>query len=251
VLTEELKVYWQPGCSSCVKVKELLDSLDVPYRAINILSEPDELEDLMKLGVRSVPVVRRGDDYVFAQSMEDVSNFVGKHMQANRLSPETLVARWIYFLDTARRLIPTIPDDKMEHRPVEQRPRNLGELSVHIFQIPHAFVEVVENGLEDTRTIIYAKRPDLKSQGDVLGYADTVTDRLKDWARTAKVEPENRVVTYYGLQPVHHLLERSTWHSAQHVRQLGVALDSFGLKGSASIDPGAYEGLPMPKGVWE
>ncbi len=62
MLTDELKVYWQPGCSSCVKVKELLEFLDVPYKSINILADQEGFEDLMRLGVRSVPVVRRGDD---------------------------------------------------------------------------------------------------------------------------------------------------------------------------------------------
>lgn len=248
---QELKVYWQPGCSSCVKVKELLQNLEIPYRSINILSEPEEFEDLMKLGVRSVPVVRRGDDFIFGQSMEDVADFVGKPMEANRLPPGVLVDRWIYFLDTAREMITRIPDDKFAHRPYEQRPRTMRDLSAHIFQPPHAFLEAVQNGLEDIRLIISAKRDDLKTREDVLGYVDAVGERLKEWATTADVRPESRITTYYGLQPVHQLLERSTWHSAQHVRQLGVALDSFGLEGSAKIDPKAYEGLPMPKGVWE
>ncbi len=56
---------------------------------------------------------------------------------------------------------------------------------------------------------------------------------------------------YYGRQPVHGVLERSTWHSAQHIRQLALVLDEFGERGSAELRPDAYNGLPMPAGVWQ
>ncbi len=32
----ELRVYWRPGCSSCVKVKEFLTNLGVDYESVNV-----------------------------------------------------------------------------------------------------------------------------------------------------------------------------------------------------------------------
>ena len=43
------------------------------------------MNDLLELGVRSVPVVTRGREYVFAQELADVSKFLGK--QVHNLTP--------------------------------------------------------------------------------------------------------------------------------------------------------------------
>ena len=59
---EQLKVYWRPGCSSCVRIKEFLSGLGVAYESINVSATPEAMEDLRALGVRTVPVVARGSD---------------------------------------------------------------------------------------------------------------------------------------------------------------------------------------------
>ena len=81
-----LKVYWRPGCSSCVKVKEFLSGLGVAYESINVSAEPQAMDELRALGVRTVPVVARGKDYVFAQELADVSRFVGREVTFRRLA---------------------------------------------------------------------------------------------------------------------------------------------------------------------
>ncbi|MCS0494662.1 hypothetical protein NVS89_06090 [Ancylobacter sp. MQZ15Z-1] len=245
------KVYWQPGCSSCVKVKEFLTSMEVPFVSVNVLAEPTGFDELLKFGVRTVPIVSKGDEFVFAQELADVAKFVGIPFSGRRLSIPQLVERWIYLLECARELITLIPDDKLEYRPVAERPRTMRDLSYHIFQSPHAFLEAMENGLEDLRTIFSVKRPDLKTKDDVLGYADSILARLKDWAARPLPTEQDMIQVYYGLQPVHGVLERSTWHSAQHIRQLAFVLDGFGEQGSSLLRPDAYDGLPMPIGVWE
>ena len=72
-----LKVYWRPGCSSCVKVKEHLHQLGVPFESIDVAARPDAMAELAALGVKTVPVVARGREFVFAQALEDVSRLVG------------------------------------------------------------------------------------------------------------------------------------------------------------------------------
>ena len=52
---EPLKVYWRPGCSSCVRVKEFLSGLGVDYESINVSAQPEAMDELRALGVRSVP----------------------------------------------------------------------------------------------------------------------------------------------------------------------------------------------------
>jgi glutaredoxin len=79
-----LKVYWRPGCSSCVRVKEFLAQLGVPYESIDVAARPEAMEELLALGVKTVPVVARGRDYVFAQALEDVSRFIGREFSPER-----------------------------------------------------------------------------------------------------------------------------------------------------------------------
>lgn len=80
-----LKVYWRPGCSSCVRVKEFLSGLGLDYKSINVSAAPEAMEELRRLGVRTIPVVVRGSDYVFAQELADVSRFIGRDVEFARL----------------------------------------------------------------------------------------------------------------------------------------------------------------------
>src|SRR5438067_2434787 len=100
---DALRVYWRPGCSSCVKVKEFLTNLGVDFESINVSARPEAMEELRELGVRTVPVVARGKDYVFAQELADVSAFVGRKVDFERLPPRVLYDKWQKVLAAAQR----------------------------------------------------------------------------------------------------------------------------------------------------
>jgi len=53
---------------------------------------------------------------------------------------------------------------------------------------------------------------------------------------------------YYGPQSGHDLLERTTWHAAQHLRQLHVLLGELGLPPREPLPD--FEGLPLPASLW-
>src|SRR6266702_2020224 len=78
---EKVKVFWQPGCTSCLRTKEFLTKSGVEYESINVHGNPAGMEELRKLGARSVPVVARGDQFVFAQAIGDVIKFLDLKMQ--------------------------------------------------------------------------------------------------------------------------------------------------------------------------
>src|SRR5919198_3460202 len=100
---EALRVYWRPGCSSCVRVKEFLTGLGVDYESINVSARPEAMEELRELGVRTGPVVPRGREYVFAQELADVSRFLGRDVDFKRLPPAVLVRKWLHVLEAAQR----------------------------------------------------------------------------------------------------------------------------------------------------
>src|ERR671935_2631573 len=111
-----LKVYWRPGCSSCVRVKEFLTGLGVPYESINVSARPEAMEELRELGVRTVPVVARGREYVFAQELADVSEFIGRKVDFRRLPPEALYRKWQAVLAAAQRHVTQIPAERLKER---------------------------------------------------------------------------------------------------------------------------------------
>ena len=55
-----LKVYWQPGCSSCLKTKEFLLDHGIPFESVNVLEDDEAFTELQALGVRMVPIAARG-----------------------------------------------------------------------------------------------------------------------------------------------------------------------------------------------
>src|SRR6266853_681973 len=66
---ERVKVFWQPGCTSCLRTKEFLTKSGVDYESINVHGNPAGMEELRKLGARSAPTVARAHPLVFAQPL--------------------------------------------------------------------------------------------------------------------------------------------------------------------------------------
>jgi glutaredoxin len=246
-----LRLYWQPGCSSCVKLKEFLTASGVDFISVNILEKKGSMDELLRRGIRSVPVLLQGDRMTYGQSLNDVAAFVGKKRGTERLPPRVLFEKWLQFLTSARELITSIPEDKLEYRPIPERPRTTRELAYHIFQIPESVLESVENGLKDTRDISNAKYDHIQTGEQLRAYADGILKRMKDWqASVDEAWFTSTVETYYGEQPAMQVLERGTWHSGQHTRQLDLVVSKL-TGGSAVVPPDTYTGLPMPVGIWE
>ncbi|SVC27504.1 uncharacterized protein METZ01_LOCUS280358, partial [marine metagenome] len=59
-MSEPITLFWQPGCTSCLRVKEFLRSHDVTFNSINIAEDPSGLEQLSKYGIKTVPILTQG-----------------------------------------------------------------------------------------------------------------------------------------------------------------------------------------------
>jgi glutaredoxin/uncharacterized damage-inducible protein DinB len=252
-MTPALKVYWRPGCSSCVKVKEFLNQQGVAFESIDVAARPDAMDDLLAFGVKTVPVVARGGEFVFAQALEDVSRFIGRDFHAERLAPDELVKRWLRILTAAQRHVLQVPAAKLSERAVQSRDRSIRDLAYHVYQVPDAFLQAVENGVENLTAVYNAPPPrEVVSVEHIQEYGKSVAARIeKWWTALADKSCRQTVNTYYGARPLHELLERCTWHSAQHARQMIAVLERLGVKPQAPLTGADYAGLPMPKGLWE
>ena len=251
---QSIRVFWQPGCSACVKVKEFLTGLGVPFESVDVLNDAKGAADLQRLGARSLPVVSRGSEFVFGQSLDQVASFVGvKAKSAERLPPVELVARWFDVLAIEKLLVAEIPVDKLGHRSIPNRDRTLRDLAYHTYQVPDVFVRNVGGEFEDwAHYVNLPTPPEIKTSADIIAFGDqAAADLSKWWEGVDDRKLLWTVKTHYGERPAWELLERQTWHSAQHMRQLQAVLEEFGFPLSRKASAALYAGLPLPAGLWE
>lgn len=223
--------------------------------AVDVANDADGREKLLALGVRNVPVVARGGKFIFAQNIKDVAEFVGlKAADLDALPPHVLIGRWVNVLRAVQRYLRQIPDARLEERVIDNRDRSIRSLGHHVFRIGEAFLETVIDGAEYSLAAINAPPADGKftSGSEIASYGDPIILRLQQWwdGVTDRTCPET-TRTYYGPQSVHMLLERSTWHSAQHGRQLMAVLERFCIEPEGRLTAQDLAGLPLPQGLWE
>jgi glutaredoxin len=249
---EAITVYWTTGCSSCVRVKEFLTGKGVPFESVNIAKDPGAMKFLASLGVRSIPVVVRGREYTFAQSLDDVARFVGVENRVDVLTPEVLVQRWKTIMEIAAHAIAKLPAKVLEQQPQPPRARTVRDVAYHIFQVPDAFLQTVIDGLEDWTVVANVDAPPTIDVAGILAYGEDKQKRVAHWWNTL----EDRSCTqplkmFYGVHPLHSFLERSVWHTAQHTRQLLWWSQENGIAVDRPLTEDILQGLPVPKGLWE
>jgi glutaredoxin len=246
----DVTVFWKPGCSSCLKVKEFVTELGIPFESVNIFEDERAMKEIMDHGLRGVPVVRKGESYVYAQSLDDVAGVLGVSRNHTRLTNEQLLERWEQILERTRAIAADFSDELHVRRVIPARERPIKDLCSQVFQICEGFMKQVDEGLVDIRQVSFAPRPDqIRNRDDLLKYADGILAEFHQWRQTrgAKAIPE-RLETYYGNQPSAEVLERGVWHSTQHARQLDIV--AAGMGAELKIPQELYVGLPLPKRIW-
>ncbi len=217
------------------------------------MADKDGLATLRKLGARSVPVVSRGDKWVFAQVIKDVVDFLGlTEDTAPQLDPVQLHDRYAKVLDTAIRLMRQMPDSQLE-RELPNRPRAWRVLMHHVFQIPSAFLDMEESGEPMSHENMLAPPPpDMRSSEAVAAFGEGVRARFEGW--WAKVDKDSfgeQIQVYFGKTSRHEMLERTVWHSTQHVRQVASLLEQAGIAPDRPLTKADIQGLPLTEKIWD
>ena len=211
------------------------------------------MAELQKLGARSVPVVARDGRFVFAQVIKDVVDFLDlPDDTAPELSPEALASKLDRILETAVRLTRQMPDARLENL-LPNRPRSWLVLMHHVYQIPVAFLEMEEQGRTLTYESMVEAPPDgMRTSADVADHGEAVRARFAAWwSRVAEADFSGRVPTYFGGTTRHEMLERTVWHTAQHVRQVASLLEQAGVAADRPLDADDLRGLPLTDKVWD
>jgi hypothetical protein len=156
-------------------------------------------------------------------------------------------------LQAAQRHALQLPADRLAERATPGRDRSVRDLAYHVYQVAEAFLDAVEDGVEDMAgQYNAAPAADVVTAEDIVRYGAAVSTRLaRWWSALPDKSCTGEVKTYYGRQPLHHLLERCTWHSAQHARQIIAVLERWGIEPDGALTAEDYAGLPMPAGLWE
>ena len=217
-----------------------------------MLEDAEGLAELRRIGARSVPVLSRGDDFVYAQNIAHVVKFLGLNEAAGPvLSPQQLIERLDRFLGAAERLIPQMPDDRLSTE-VPNRPRTYRVLGHHLFRIPDTFLEVAAGAPLTYESLTAPPPADMQSTASIASYGADVHRRLTDWWQAKQDKSgQETVQTYYGPQKLHEYLERTTWHCGQHVRQWMMLLRMAGIEPDRPLADADFAQLPMPKEVWD
>ncbi len=218
-------------------------------------NDPGGREKLLALGVRNVPVVSKGENYVFGQNLEDVAEFVGLQGTGHKpLPPDELIRKWVMVLRALQRYARQLPPGRIEENVIPNRPRSIRLLTHHAFRIAEAFLDTMEKDID--YSVGHANIPPrdgtCTTGPEIAEYGEAVINRLQKWWDGVPDKSLSwKIKTFYGMQPLTVVFERSTWHSAQHSRQLADVLERFGIRPDGQLTPQDYAGLPLPERLYE
>ena len=207
---------------------------------------------MQRLGARSIPVVSRGDAFTFAQQLADVVEFLKLDVDVSPvLTPEQLAERLDHILETASRLVRQIPIESLQDK-LPNRDRTLRVLTHHVFRISEAFLEACD-GVELTTALpVVPPTDDMQTFDAMSDYGDKVRTRVAAWWQNLDDKScQQRMKTYYGEPRMHEVLERTTWHTAQHVRQIRMVLETRDVVADRPLSDADLQGLPVPEKVWD
>lgn len=251
---DPLKVFWQPGCTSCLRAKEFLRRHGVTFESVNVMADPAGFEEMAKLGLRTVPIVARGTDWVNGQVLSDVARIAGISLDnQQRLTPAELERRAQRVIAVASTLAPQIPEDRQD-TPIPNRPQTYRQLSAHIFQVIEAFLDYVEHGRRLEFAAYLQDVPQhVRNKDDLATLGRSIGTRLSAWfgreGHTRDFAAPADV--YYGEQTLGEFFERTCWHAAQHTRQLYTIVERLALTPLDRLTDEDLAGLPLPRAVWD
>jgi hypothetical protein len=193
---------------------------------------------------------------VNAQNLDKVAEFVGlKGTSHTLLAPEVLFDRYTRINRTAQRLTRQLPDDKLQESAVHNRERPIRNLCHHIFSIGEAHLSCAINGAQYAPNFTSKRfaRDAFTSSAALADYGQQVLTEMQKWwsENPGKSWRQQMIDTFYGPISLHQLLERTTWHTAQHTRQLAAVLERFDIAPDAPLTSEDLAGLPVPERIWE
>ena len=163
-----------------------------------------------------------------------------------KLSPAELIERLVEFLGILDRTLESIPHTAYDQK-VPGRDRSIWNLVEHMCEIARVYQRVA-----DGKSTFDAAAADAEVTGkSTRQQLHAALDNLRDELSVESYDYERYVETYFGQASLHYILERSTWHIAQHLRQLASLMRSMDESIMQEVDTKLLDGLPIPNEVWD
>jgi glutaredoxin len=262
VQTSDIKVYWKPGCSNCIRLKEYVSKRGFAFEAIDLMKEPARMAELTALGIKGIPVITRGDKFAFGLDLKQVDDVLGlDHDTSEAPAPEQLLERTLRVVDAALRFGRQLPATRYDDGLPGRSERSYLGLVNHVVAHLTRFVAVAERpDLDATDIRTYSTAGDQPINEDPLKPGTTYEDirargeafkaRAIAWAK-ADGDYSRPVPTFYGPQTVQTILESNAYSVVQHTRQLQAVVTFLGYKPDGPIGEAEYKGLKLPTALWD
>lgn len=245
-----IKLFWKPGCSSCLRTKEFLTKQGIAFVPVNAENNPEALAELKALGARGLPVISLGERFTLCQSFGEVLKFLDLQLRlADPLPGAELFAKLEVVHTTAARITRQFPASQLTQT-FRNRNRTKGGLAFHIFRVVEMGLDAADG--KGMNVEHFNDQPPAQWSGqDIADWGEKVRDRaLAWWNANPQRDLKQRVPTYYGEPEMHDMLERMVWHAAQHTRQLALMLEDGGTAPDHPLTAEDLRGLPVPDQVW-
>jgi hypothetical protein len=198
-----------------------------------------------------VPALAVGDRAVHGWNPPAYAALLGvPYAGSKQLPPRELARRMDRILESAQGLVARMDARQLDVIPPERK-RSVRDLAFHVFRVGLSFVDTMDQGRMPDTWFEERAPVDMVDGGDVARWGALVRGRIAGWFEGAGDDEFARVLDiYYGPQGAHDFLERTTWHCAQHLRQLHVLAERAGVTPPAPLPVAAFEDLPLPDALW-
>ena len=205
---------------------------------------------MTRVGVPRVPAVQIGDRAVHGWNPQGYADLLGvKYEPTTQLAPRELAARLDQILADAQRVIGRFDQAQLDIVPPERK-RSIRDLAFHVFRVGLSYIDAMDQGRLPETWFDERAPQGMDDGGDVARWGALVRGRITGWFEGAGPEEFARTVdVYYGPQGSHDLLERTTWHCGQHLRQIYVLADRLKLA-PGPLPTHLFKDLPIPDSIW-
>jgi hypothetical protein len=221
----------------------------VKFDGFDVEAEPARKRDLEPFGIPRVPATIVGDRVVHGWNPKALAELVGAHYEERKqLAPAELSRRLDIVLAATQRAIRQVPLEQLGMKS-PGRDRTVRQLGFHVFRVSASFVDTREQGHLSEQWFEESPPADMADGEAIARHGETVRRRVAAYcARPGWCD--GMVSTYYGPQSAHDFMERTTWHAAQHLRQIYWLLDRMGVRAESPLADADFDGLPLPVEVW-
>ena len=219
------------------------------FDGFDVEAEPARKRDLEPFGIPRVPATIVGDRVVHGWNPKALAELVGAHYEERKqLAPAELSRRLDIVLAATQRAIRQVPLEQLGMKS-PGRDRTVRQLGFHVFRVSASFVDTREQGHLSEQWFEESPPADMADGEAIARHGETVRRRVAAYcARPGWCD--GMVSTYYGPQSAHDFMERTTWHAAQHLRQIYWLLDRMGVRAESPLADADFDGLPLPVEVW-